>query len=340
MTPKRILIFNVNWVGDVLFSTATIRNIRYNFPDSHIACVIPERCYAILEGNPHLNEIIFFDEKSRHRGIFGKIRFVMKLRREKFDIVFLLHRSFTRAFICWCARIPERIGYYSRKRGFLLTKGIVSPFRDEMHRIDYYLNIVAKSGFKVQDRFTDFYLSEKDKRFVEDFLKNQAINQTDFVIGINPGGNWMQKRWPKEYFAVLADNLAIEFQAQIIITGGPQDVKLARHIQRLMRRKVIIVCGQFGLKQLGALAKRLDIFITADTGPLHIANSVGAKKIIALFGPTHPAITGPCPSNNVHVLAANVNCKIPCYEENCSNNRCMRSITPDEVLKLVRKIAV
>ncbi|MEW6075070.1 MAG: lipopolysaccharide heptosyltransferase II [Candidatus Omnitrophota bacterium] len=340
MTPKRILIFDVNWIGDVLFSTAAIRNIRYNFPDSYIACVIPQRCHEILEGNPHLNEIIFFDERRRHRGILGKIRFVLKLRRARFDIAFLLHRSFTRAFICWCAGIPERIGYYSRKRGFLLTKGIVSPFRDEMHRIDYYLNIVAKSGYKVQDRFTEFFISEKDQRYVEGFLKSQAINENDFVVGLNPGGNWMPKRWPKEYFVVLADKLAIEFQAQIIITGGPQDVKLAQHIQRLMRRKAINACGTLTLKQLGALAKRLDLFITADTGPLHIANSVGARKIITLFGPTHPAITGPYPSQNVHILAANVDCRIPCYEENCSNNRCMRSITPDEVLTLARKIIV
>ena len=107
---KRILIFNVNWLGDVLFSTAVIRNIRRNFPNSFIACVIPSRCYLILKGNPNLDEIIIFDEKDRHAGFFAKVKFIRYLRRKKFDLVFLLHRSFTRALICRLAGIKEIIG--------------------------------------------------------------------------------------------------------------------------------------------------------------------------------------------------------------------------------------
>ncbi len=108
---KRILIFNVNWMGDVLFSTATIRNIRYNFPDSFIACIIPERCEQVLEGNLHLDEIIIYDEKGKHKSLFSKLIFIRYLRQIKFDTVFLLHRSFSRALNTALAGIPERIGY-------------------------------------------------------------------------------------------------------------------------------------------------------------------------------------------------------------------------------------
>lgn len=93
MQTKRILIFNVNWLGDVLFSTAAIRNIRYNYPKSFIACIIPSRCYHVLKDNPHLDEIIIFDEKERHRSIFAKLKFVRFLKKKRFDTVFLLHRS-------------------------------------------------------------------------------------------------------------------------------------------------------------------------------------------------------------------------------------------------------
>ncbi|MCX5714860.1 MAG: glycosyltransferase family 9 protein, partial [Candidatus Omnitrophica bacterium] len=120
--PERILVFNVNWLGDVLFSTAVIRNIRYNFPDAYIACVIPSRCYAVLKGNPHLDEVIIYDEHDRHKGLAEKIRFITFLKAKKFDMVFLLHRSLTRALIARLAGIKERIGYYTKKRGFLLTK--------------------------------------------------------------------------------------------------------------------------------------------------------------------------------------------------------------------------
>lgn len=121
-TNKRILIFNVNWLGDVLFSTATIRAIRRNFPGSFIACIIPSRCYPILKGNPYLDEVIIFDEKDRHKGILAKLKFVKLLKAKGFDTVFLLHRSFRRALICRLADIPERLGYFTKKRGFLLTK--------------------------------------------------------------------------------------------------------------------------------------------------------------------------------------------------------------------------
>ena len=340
MRSKRVLIFNVNWLGDVLFSTATIRNIRRNFPDSFIACVIPSRCYPILKGNPHLDEIIIFDEKDRHRGILEKLSFVQLLKSKQFDTAFLLHRSFSRALICRLADISQRIGYYTRKRGFLLSKKIISPPRDMLHRIDYYLNIIEKAGLRVEDRYLDFFVSDEDIEFVDDFLKSRAIKKDDFIVGINPGGNWIPKRWAKEYWAKLSDRLIRELRAKVLITGSISDVTLVKEIQGLMEEKPILACGVLNLKQLGALCKRLDLYISADTGPVHIANSVGTKRIVAIFGPTHPSITGPYPLKNVAILQKDVGCKLPCYEVHCKDNRCMKAITPDDVLEQVGKFKI
>jgi lipopolysaccharide heptosyltransferase II len=337
ITSKRILIFNVNWLGDVLFSTATIRNIRRNFPESFIACVIPSRCYPILKGNPYLDEIIIFDDKDRHRGILEKLKFVKFLKNKRFDTVFLMHRSFRRALICRLAGIPQRIGHYTKKRGFLLTKSFKPPARDSLHRIDYYLDVIEKAGLKVEDRFTDFYVSEDDLKFVEDFLGRAGILRDEFIVGINPGGNWGPKRWPRSYWAILADQLIAKFKARVIITGNNKDLREALAIKDAMQANPIIACGVFSIKQFAAFSKRIDLFITADTGPLHIANSVGAKKIIAIFGPTSVAITGPYPLKNVIILQKDVGCKIPCYIVKCKDNRCMKAVTPEEVLEEVRK---
>ena len=330
---KRILIFNVNWLGDVLFSTAAIRNIRRNFPDSFIACIVPSRCYSILKGNPHLNEIIIFDDKDRHRSLLSQLNFVRQLKDKEFDIAFLLHRSFTRALICRLAGIPERIGYHTRKRSFLLTKSIATPEKDSLHRIDYYLNIMEKAGYKIEDRFTEFFVSEEDEKFVADFLGTQGIGPDDFLAVLNPGGNWLPKRWLKEYWAILADRLILERGAKVVITGGLHDKSLVSKIRERMKEKPVVACGVLNIKQLGALCKRSDLFVTADTGPLHIANAVKAKKIIALFGPTSPQITGPYPLKNVKILHKDTGCTIPCYIVHCQNNRCMKAITPDEVMK-------
>lgn len=333
---KRILIFNVNWLGDTLFSTATIRNIRRNFPDSFIACIIPSRCYPVLKGNPYLDEIIIYDEKDRHKNILSKLRFVDFLKRKKFDIVFLLHRSFSRALICRLADIPVRVGYYTRKRSFLLTRKIILPKRDTLHRIDYYLNLIEKVGLRVEDRYPDFFISDEDQKFTDEFLIKTAIAKNDFLVGINPAGNWFPKRWPKEYWAILADKLINEYNAKVIVTGSQSDSALALSIKDLMRGLPIITCGMFNLKQLAALCKRLDLFISADTGPLHIANAVGTKRIIALFGPTSPLITGPYPLHNIALLQKKVGCRIPCYVVRCRDNSCMKAISPEEVMEKVK----
>ncbi|MGE5197292.1 MAG: glycosyltransferase family 9 protein [Deltaproteobacteria bacterium] len=335
---KRILIFNVNWLGDVLFSTAAIRNIRYNFPDAFIACIVPSRCYQILKDNPHLNEVIIFDERDRHKGILSKLSFVKFLRSKGFDTVFLLHRSFSRALICRLAGIPERIGHTTKKRAFLLTKKIAPPEINALHRIDYYLSILEKSGFRIEDRHTDFYFNPQDREFVESFLKKKAVAADDFVVVMNTAGNWAPKRWIPQYWADLADKLIRNLAAKVIFTGSTADLSLVKNIQSRMREKPIIACAVFNLKQLGALCRRADVFVSADTGPLHIANAVGAKKIIALFGPTHPGITGPYPTKNVIIMRKDVGCKIPCYIVHCKDKRCMAQITPDEVFSQIERL--
>lgn len=335
---KRILIFNVNWLGDVLFSTPVIRNVRRNFPDSFIACVIPSRCYPVLKGNPYLDEIIIFDEKDRHKGLLGQLNFVKTLKEKNFDTVYLLHRSLKRALICRLAGISERVGYNTKKRGFLLTLKIDPPDRDAMHRIDYYLNVVEKAGLKIEDRYTEFFYSHDDETFVKDFLKKNCISGKDFTVGINPGGNWLPKRWPVQNWSRLADMLIHDLGCKVVITGSTSDIKLAKQITTHMLHKPVLAVAALNIKQLGALCKELDLFITADTGPLHIANAVAAKKIIALFGPTLPMITGPVPDKNTVILQKDVGCKLPCYEVNCPDNRCMKAIMIEDVLEAVRQV--
>jgi lipopolysaccharide heptosyltransferase II len=337
-SAKRILIFNVNWLGDVLFSTASIRNVRRNYPDSYIACAIPSRCYPILKGNPYLDEVVIFDEKDRHRGMLAKLDFISLLRSKKFDTVFLLHRSFSRALICRLAGIEQRIGYYTRKRSFLLTHKITMPRVDSLHRIDFYLNVIEKAGLRVEDRYLDFVFTPEENNYVVDFLNKNGVKNEDFLAALNPGGNWMPKRWPKDYWAKLADDLINRAGAKVIITGSISDLPLANQIKGLMKEKPLVGCGVFNIKHLAALAKRADLFITADTGPMHIANAVGARKIIAIFGPTAKEITGPYPDTNVVVLQGNTGCAIPCYKVNCRDNRCMKAVTPDDVMAEVGKI--
>lgn len=333
-SPRRILIFNVNWIGDVLFSTPIIRCLRRAFPDSYIACIVPPRCYPILEDNPHLNEIILFDEETEFRGLPGMLRFSRQLAAKKFDTVFLLHRSFSRALVTVLAGISQRIGYSSFKRFLLLTHQRPAPPVTSVHRIDYYLGVLEIAGLQTDQRDPELFVNHDDDRQVDVFLRSHLGQKTPLLIGINPGGNWGPKRWNINAFAELASRCHAEFGAAIIVTGGQQDVALVAAIRN--RVPVISAAGVLTIKQFAALCRRLDVFVTADSGPLHIATAAGARRIIALFGPTDPALTGPRPQARAIIIQKKSACVIPCYRVACADNRCMQAIGVDDVLEAMR----
>ena len=332
---KKILVVNVNWLGDVLLSTAAIRAIKKANPDSHLACMVVERCVEILEDNPYLDEIIVFDEKKAQKGFIAKIRFIKELKKKEFDIVFLFHRSFTRTLIALLAGIPERIGYYTPKRSFLLTKKI-KPINKDVHRLDHYLGIVQACGINSDGRNYELFVSEDDRKYAAELLKKEGVQDKDFVVVINPGGNWQPKRWPKDVFAKLSDRLANELKAKIIISGAAKDIILANQIAGQMTAKPIILAGKTTLKQLGALMQQVKLVVSADSGPMHIAAGVGAN-LVALFGPTSPLITGPIGKGKIKVIHKDIGCNIPCYKLNCRDSRCMREISVEEVFEKVKE---
>lgn len=332
---QRILIVNVNWRGDVLFSTPFIRAIRKKYPDAFIGCLVASRCVAILKNNPHLNEVLVLDEDGEHRGLFGKLRLIKLLRSKHFDSAFLLHRSFTRTLICYLAAIHQRIGYYTRKRSILLTKSVPQPIK-EVHKVEYFLNIARFYAIEADDKDYEFVLSGEDKNYVSQLLIKNDLSDCKFLVAINPGGNWDLKRWPQENFAVLADRLIADYSAAVIITGAKNDLGLARNIAALMKNAPLILCGETSLGQLAALMARADLVISGDSGPMHIAISQGTR-VIALFGPTSPRITGPYGKGEYTIIQKNDECEVPCHKLDCQNNRCMKAIDVKEVLKEIKR---
>lgn len=335
---NRILIVNVNWLGDVLFSTPLIRALREKFPDAYITCMVVPRCKEILELNPRLNEIIIYDEEGLHKGIFGKLKFISYLRSKRFDTAVILHRSFTRALIVFLAGIPKRIGYYTRKRSFLLTNSVEMPL-EQTHRVDFFLNLGTPLGINTLNRNYEFFISDEDRKKTKELLQKEGISDSDFLIAINPGGNWDPKRWPKENFAKLADELIKRFNAKIVLTGARKDVALTNDISSLMKTRPIIACGKTTLKELAAIFEKARFVISNDSGPMHVAVSMGAKTI-ALFGPTSPQITGPIGKGRYVVLQKDVGCEIPCYDLSCVDYKCMEVVRVEDVLKAADKLLV
>lgn len=340
----KILIVEVNWLGDVLFTTPAIKALRKKFKDSFIACLIHPRTKDILEGNPNIDEFIVNDEDAKYKGFLGKSKLVSELKRYKFDLALLFHRSFTRAAITYFAGIHRRVGYGAFKRKLILTDSIPSPKKDSQHRIDYYLRIVEHLGCSIEDRLYEFFTSQDDERFIEEFLRSQQVKKEDFIVCLNPGGNWQPKRWPKENFSLLADRLIDDFGVKIIFSGSKGDSALIDDIVRGMKHRPIprdkgpiIAAGKTNLKQLACLFVNSDLVISGDSGPLHIAAAVGSD-IIALFGPTSPSVTGPLGRGRIRIIRKPIDCAVPCYNKDCRDNLCMKEITVEDVLEQVRSL--
>ncbi len=333
---ERVLIVEPNWLGDVLFSTPAIRAVRQKYPGAYIAALVVPRCRAILSGNNYLDEVIILDEDGRHKGLMGKLALARDLRIRRFSVAYIFRPSVTRTFCVFLAGIKKRIGYAFKKGSLLLTQKVVLP-EGELHRADTYYYVVTEKKIPEGERYCDFFVSNEDKRSVDDFLnKNNLKNEKKLVV-LHVGGNWDLKLWPKENFAGLIDSLIEHYNAEVVISGSVKDDSLAKEIYARARLKPFVACGMTTLNQLGALFMKSDLVISADSGPLHIAMAMEARTV-ALFGPTSPIVTGPMGRGDFSILRnKNIECVIPCYNLGCLDNRCMRSISVEQVLDEVEK---
>ena len=341
---KKILVVNVNWLGDVVFSSAVFKSLKEAYPQAQIFCLAPSRVKEVLESVPFVSKIISYDEEGRHKDLRGKLRLIAELRQNNFDAAFILHRSLTRALLVFCTGIPVRVGYNTKGRGIFLTHKIPEPTQT-LHRQDYYLRILEGFGISVNERQSWLEVDSSHLADIDHMLLERGIGDQDFLIVLNPGGNWELKRWPKENSSKLVERLFHEFNGQknlkIIISGAQKDVPLVKEILDPLplnsQQKIVNLAGELKLKTLIALMKRANLVVSADTGPLHMAASVGTRTL-AIFGPTDPEITGPrgsCPSE---VLKVDVGCnRGPCYYLQCPENTCMRAVTAGDVFEKIRE---
>jgi heptosyltransferase II len=326
---NRILIIEPNWLGDILFTTPAIRALRRSNPGAFIGVMAHPRCAEMLEDNPCVDRLILFDERSSHRGVIKKVFFILGLRRLRFDTVISFHRSMSRMLIAYLSRIPKRVGYYTKKRSWLLTERVYEENR-QIHRVEYFSNILKRIGIDIDNGDYEFFIPECAAREATAVLEKAGVQKDERFFVINPGGNWHAKRWPKQNYAKLCERLYAIYKRRILVTGAEKDIVLASEIIRLSGDYAINICGKTTLKQLAVVMRKASLVIANDTGPMHIALSQKAP-VIALFGPTSPDVTGPYGRGRYTVLHKWSYCDVPCYKA-CQDYRCMEAISVEDVI--------
>ncbi|MCK4912200.1 MAG: lipopolysaccharide heptosyltransferase II [Candidatus Omnitrophica bacterium] len=331
---KRILVIGVNWLGDSLFITPVFKALKSKFPDSYLGVMVVERVKGVFQDNPYIDQVIVFDEKGQHKSFFAKLKFIQFLKNKKFDTAFFIHRSFTRVLVCFLAGIESRIGYQRLKNSFVLNKKIDPP-KGVIHRQDHYLYLFEKTGIIIEDKLPSFFIPEGIKLKISSDLESLK-EKYNCLIGINPLANWDLKRWPRDYFANLADSLAKDFKAAIIFVGTEAERAVIEEIQGIMKQDSFNFCGKTNLKELGALMQNLKLFISNDSGPAHLAASLGVNTVV-IFGPTSAEITAPL-GGAVKVIRKDIDCQIPCYKLDCQDNICLKDLGVEEVYSQARSM--
>ena len=287
----KILIVTKNWIGDVIFQSPAIQALRDHFPEAEITCMAPARCLEVLRTHPAIDRLIEFDARGTHRSLLSKLRFLLRLRKESWDRAYFFHRSKSRALLLLLAGVKERIGFGTGRR-ILLTRAYPEPPAG-LHHADTMLALLRQDGIPVPENSESrFYYSASARDSVLGLLRRHQLEEGQFVC-FHLGANWEPKRWPVAHFAVLADLIKERFHYPVIVTGHTSDKPLWDAFKKeVSKARIISLVGQTTLEELAALFRCAAFLVTGDSGPMHIASAAGAR-IVALFGPTNPVLTGP-----------------------------------------------
>jgi lipopolysaccharide heptosyltransferase II len=331
---NRILIIRTDRIGDVVLSTPVITATRKAFPRAYIAVMVSPQTKEIVIDNPYINEVIVYDKKVKHRSIFQTLCFAKWLRSKIFDLALILHSTTRVNVITFLAGIPHRVGYKRGKMDFLLTHGFEYKKRlGEKHEAEYSLDILRSIGIDAEMSSLVMSFSSENERKIEYLLQQNGLKEGEKIIVLHPDASCPSKMWPLENFARLADDLKDKFAVRIALVSSPEHVKIGEKVRDLMKHSPIFLCGETSLGDLAALFKRTTLFISNDSGPVHIAAAIGAP-VISIFGRNEKGLSPtrwrPLGDKSV-VLHKDVGC-IKCLAHNCKRDfLCLKSIRVDEV---------
>ncbi|MFH1080927.1 MAG: lipopolysaccharide heptosyltransferase II [Pseudomonadota bacterium] len=326
-----IMIRSTNWIGDAVMTLPAFAAVRNSFPRAHITILAKPWVAELFELCPDIDEIILFQSPGIHDGLSGKWRIAREIRNKKFDAAILLQNAIEAAIITFLAGIPVRAGYNSDGRGLLLTHSVqrTKAIR-KVHQTDYYLEMVKALGCRPADR--EFYLrcGQEHDLLGETVLKRHSLAENRLLVGMAPGAAYgPAKKWFPERFASVADKLVDAFSAQIVLFGSSGDSDTAAEVQAQAIHPMTDLTGKTGLKEAMALMTRCRLFISNDSGLMHVAAALGVPTV-AVFGSTNPATTSPPGRKNI-IIYKDVACS-PCLKPDCSTDfKCMDLIGVDDV---------
>lgn len=328
---QRIVVRGPNWIGDAVMCEPAISAVRRLFPQAELTLLVKPPVAELFTGHPAVSRILVYDDRGQHAGLTGRWKLANELRRGRFDLAILFQNAFEAALLAFLAGIPRRYGYATDGRRLLLSDPIPRPGKNAVaHQVQYYLGMLRPLGCEESAASPRLVLFHEEESAMAKRLTESGVSGAELLIGLNPGSTYGgAKRWLPERFAETADRLAGQSGAKVLIVGARGEEPLAQAIAGRIKAKTVVLSGRTSVRELMAAVNRCAVFITNDTGPMHIAAAFGVP-VVAVFGPTDWRTTAPFGTGHALVRQP-VDCS-PCLLRECPiDHRCMTRVTVDEV---------
>jgi len=323
----KIVVRTPNWVGDAVLALPAVDSLRANFPEAKITLCAGDWVRGIYAPENGGIDVLPANGVKTWRDLKTS---AAALRERGFDVGLLLTNSFGSALEFFRARIPERWGYRRDGRRFLLTKAVPppDPQAEPRHHVYYYLQLLEKLGLRTATPVLRLRIPDEEALAAAAQLEALGVDPRKPLVLMNAGASFgPAKRWPATRFAELAGRLRTSRGAQVVLTGAAEEEDLASAVTAAEPKTASLV-GRTSLRRLLAVIGKAALFITNDTGPMHMANALRVP-VVALFGPTEPLATAP-----FHPPAAVLRKPVPCgpclYRTCPYDHRCMTAISVEE----------
>lgn len=351
MAEQRILVVQLADLGDLVLSTPALAALRAAHPAAHIALLTTAHSAPLVAEGGLVDEVITFDKHTfdspeallKPANLGRALALARRLRAGRYDVTVYFHHFSTRfgalkfAALGWSAGSARRLGL-DNGNGFFLTERVLDGGFGARHQAQYWLDLVGRLGADPSPRPAQIAVSDADRAWARAQISEGAPAPV-IAIHAGSGGYSMARRWEPERFAAVADALAAQTGARIVLVGAAGDDSAA--VKAAMRADTLDLSGQTTLGQLAALFERCELLIGADSGVMHIAAASGTR-VLAVFGPSNPDAWGPWTGDptsiRTRVVRSAPECS-PCsyvghaigLREGCRARTCMRLVTAQAV---------
>ncbi len=290
---QNILVINTMHIGDLMLITPALRTLRMNYPKAHIALLTDKPLGDLVRCNENIDECILIDKSGKDKGVWALIRFILKIRSRHFDLVINLHRNERASAIAAFSGAKKIVGYSQPgfRRFFdhyMPNRAMADTPKDMVqHQVTCHLSVMQEAAGcrKLDDRGLEMWLPLEEEKKASD-LWQKEFSPEDKVIAFNIGASWLTKRWIDSYFAECADRF-IKEGYHIAFLGGPTDVPIVEACLAQMEEKdsshVHVFTGKISLTILAGLLRRCCLFLTTDSGPMHVGVAMNVP-IVTMFG--------------------------------------------------------